>query len=314
MNNQIVVLGPIAYDDIETPYGKVNRVLGGCGCYISLVCANFEVKCSLVSIAGRDFAEEDYLLLKEKNIDLDGLEIDQNGNTLYWSGFYDYEKNIRITRTTEIGVFENFNPNLSDRLLHPSILLLGNIHPQVQLNTLRQFERTPLFIALDTMNYWIKNELKLLLEVIKKVDLICINNEEALSLTGEKSIIMAGETLQKMGPRHVIIKLGEFGAYLFSSKERFFTPAYPIATPKDPTGAGDCFLGGFISYIVQNQKFGFNTMKKAMQYGTASASLVVEDFGVRRIRNISFEVIQDRVNQLRELTKWKGNNLIYNRR
>ena len=305
MNNQIVVLGPIAYDDIETPYGKVSRVLGGCGCYVSLVCANFEVECSLVSVAGRDFAEEDYLLLKDNNVDLGGLEIDQSGTTLHWSGFYDFEKNTRITRTTEIGVFENFNPNLPQRLLDPSVLLLGNIHPQVQLNILRQFEEKSLFIGLDTMNYWIRNELQLLLQVIEKVDLICINNEEALSLTREKSIIAAGEKIRKMGARYVIIKLGEFGAYLFFEKKKFFTPAYPIATPKDPTGAGDCFLGGFISYLVQNQNFGFNSMKKAMQYGTASASLVVEDFGVRNIRNISFDVIQDRVDRLRELTRWK---------
>ncbi|MCY3998449.1 MAG: PfkB family carbohydrate kinase [Flavobacteriaceae bacterium] len=287
MDKPIVVFGPIAYDDIETRYGRVKKILGGCGAYTSVVVSSYAVECSLISIVGKDFKQTDREFLINKGVSLEHLETEPTDNTLFWSGYYSEDFTNRITRETKVGVYTNYDPIIPEGLKNPEILVLGNISPQIQWSIWNQFSKKPVLTVLDTMNYWIDSQLEFLKRIIGKVDVISINNEEAFSLTNERNPHDAAKKLMAMGPRYVIIKLGEFGAYLFSKHQYYYSPAHTVDKAIDPTGAGDCFIGGFIGYLYQSKDYSFENMKMAMGHGTVSASFVVEDFGLKNLEYLN---------------------------
>ncbi len=305
MDNLIVVFGPIAYDDIETQHGRVKKILGGCGAYTSVVVSSYPVECSLISRVGKDFQQSDKDFLISKGVDLEYLEIDQTGNTLFWSGCYSQDFASRSTRETKVGVFANHAPIVPKTLKKPEILVLGNISPKIQWSIWNQFSTKPPLTVLDTMNYWIDSQLKNLKQIISKVDLLSINNEEAFSLTNESRIHDAAEKLMGMGPQYIIIKIGAYGAFLFSKHQYDYSPAYPVDQTVDPTGAGDCFLGGFVGFLSETKDYSFENMKLAMHHGTVSASFVVEDFGLRNLVHLTKASRNTRLKQYNTLIQLK---------
>ncbi len=287
MDKPILVFGPIAYDDIETRYGRVKKILGGCGAYTSVVVSSYAVECSLISIVGKDFKQADRDFLINKGVSLEHLETKQTESTLFWSGYYNEDFTGRTTKETKVGVFTNYDPIIPNALINSEILVLGNISPKIQWGIWNQFSTPPLLTVLDTMNYWIDSQLACLKRIIGKVDVVSINNEEAFSLTNKLNPHDAAKKLMAMGPKFIIIKLGEFGAYLFSEDQYYYSPAYAVGKTIDPTGAGDCFIGGFIGYLSQSKDYSFENMKMAMAHGTVSASFVVEDFGLKNLVHLN---------------------------
>ena len=300
MDKPIVVFGPIAYDDIETRYGRVEKILGGCGAYISVVVSSYAVECSLISRVGKDFQQSDREFLITKGVDLEYLEIGKTGNTLFWSGYYGDDFTNRVTRETKVGVFTDYAPTIPGTLKNSEILVLGNISPEIQLSIWNQFSKKPALTVLDTMNYWIDSQLECLKQIMYKVDVISINNEEAFGLTNELKPHDAAKKLMEMGPQYVIIKLGEFGAFLFSEHQYYYVPAYRVDKTIDPTGAGDCFIGGFVGFLSESKDYSLENMKRAMHHGTVSASFVVEDFGLKNLVHLTKE---SRHNRLKEYDK-----------
>jgi len=297
----VIVLGSVAYDDIQTPYGRVSKVLGGSGSYIGVVASYYDIFCSLVSKAGRDFSDQDRFFLEKSGVDLQNLEIDGSDNTLFWSGVYDQDNINRHTRETKIGVFNHFDPDISKQLSSPYALILGNIDPVIQLKVLEKFSLKPKITLLDTMDYWIQNRLDSLMEIIQKVDILSINNQEAYNLTKKHHPKDAASELLKLGVKFVIIKLGEYGSFIYSGDNSFYMPCYPISVAKDPTGAGDCFLGGFAGYLTQTGENSFDNMKLAMQHGTVMASFIVEDFGLKNLSQLNKENFSERFQYLTKL-------------
>lgn len=302
--NKLLIVGSVAFDAIETPFGKTDKILGGAGAYIGLSASFFKLKQAIVSVVGEDFPQEYIDLLTERNIDVTGLEVVKGGKTFFWSGRYHNDLNSRDTLETQLNVLADFNPIVPQDYKDADVVLLGNLHPLVQISVLDQMETQPKLIVLDTMNFWMDCALPELKEVIKRVDVITINDEEARQLSGEYSLVKAAAKIGEMGPKYVVIKKGEHGALLFHEKEVFFAPALPLEEVFDPTGAGDTFAGGFAGYITQSENISFENMKNAIIYGSNMASFCVEKFGAERMIHLSKEEVLDRLEQFKALTQF----------
>lgn len=303
--SKLLIVGTVAFDAIETPFGKTDKILGGAATYIGLSAANFKVTSGIVSVVGGDFPQEYIQMLNDRNVDTKGIEIVREGKTFFWSGKYHNDMNTRDTLATELNVLENFNPIVPENFKDAGIVMLGNLHPLVQNAVLEQMSKRPKLVVLDTMNFWMDIALSELKEVIKKVDVITINDEEARQLSGEYSLLVAAEKIQAMGPKYVVIKKGEHGALLFHKEQVFFAPALPLEEVYDPTGAGDTFAGGFTGYLAKTNDVSFENMKNALIHGSNLASFCVEKFGTERMQNVTQEEINERLLSFRSLTKYE---------
>jgi sugar/nucleoside kinase (ribokinase family) len=302
--NKLLIVGTVAFDAIETPFGKTDKILGGAGTYIGLSASHFNLQSAIVSIVGDDFPQEYLDLLTSKNIDISGLEVVKGGKTFFWSGKYHNDLNSRDTLATELNVLADFNPVVPQNFKNADVVMLGNLHPLVQSSVLDQMEVKPKLVVLDTMNFWMDCALPELLEVIKRIDVITINDEEARQLSGEYSLVKAAAKIHQMGPKYVVIKKGEHGALLFHNKDVFFAPALPLEDVFDPTGAGDTFAGGFAGFITQSENISFDNMKKAIIHGSNLASFCVEKFGTERMEHLQKTEVQQRLKQFKALTQF----------
>jgi len=302
--SKLLIVGTVAFDAIETPFGKTDKILGGAATYIGLSASNFKVPMSIVSVVGDDFPKEDIQLLEDRNIDVSGLEVVKGGKTFFWSGRYHNDMNSRDTLDTQLNVLENFTPVVPKKFKKAEVVMLGNLHPLVQLSVIEQMEKQPKLIVLDTMNFWMDIALDDLKKVIKKVDVITINDEEARQLSGEYSLVKAARIIREMGPKYVVIKKGEHGALLFYNEEMFFAPALPLEEVFDPTGAGDTFAGGFTGYLASTEDYSFENMKNAIIHGSNLASFCVEKFGTERMKDLSKKEINKRLKNFKELTQF----------
>lgn len=300
--NKLLIVGSVAFDAIETPFGKTDKILGGAAPYIGLSASFFNLQSAIVSVVGDDFPQEYLDLLTSKNIDISGLEIVKGGKTFFWSGLYHNDLNSRDTLSTELNVLADFQPKVPQNFKNADVVMLGNLHPLVQSSVLDQMDVKPKLVVLDTMNFWMDCALPELLEVIKRIDVITINDEEARQLSGEYSLVKAAAKIHKMGPKFVVIKKGEHGALLFQNKDIFFAPALPLEEVFDPTGAGDTFAGGFAGFITQSENISFHNMKQAVIQGSNLASFSVEKFGTERMKALKKEEVQDRLKQFKALT------------
>ncbi|HET7360934.1 MAG TPA: PfkB family carbohydrate kinase [Salinimicrobium sp.] len=302
--SKLLIVGSVAFDAIETPFGKTDKILGGAATYIGLSATQFDVDCAIVSVVGEDFPQEYLDLLTEKNIDISALEVVKGGKTFFWRGKYHNDLNSRDTLETQVNVLADFNPQVPENFKSPDIVMLGNLHPGIQLNVLEQLER-PKLVILDTMNFWMDNTLDELLDVIAKVDVLAINDEEARQLTNEHSLVKAARKIEEMGPKYVVIKKGENGALLFHDEQIFFAPALPLEEVFDPTGAGDTFAGGFAGYLAYTQDVSFKNMKNAVIYASTLASFCVEKFGTERTLDLTKKEIHERLEEFRALTQFE---------
>jgi len=303
--SKLVIVGTVAFDAIETPFGKTDKILGGAATFIGLSASQFKVDSAVVSVVGGDFPQEYLDLLKDRNIDISGIEMVKDGKTFFWSGRYHNDMNSRDTLATELNVLADFNPVVPQAYRDAEIVMLGNLHPAIQIGVLDQMEKKPKLVILDTMNFWMDNALNTLHEVIKRIDVITINDEEARQLTGEYSLAVAAKKIQEMGPKYVVIKKGEHGALLFNGGNAFFAPALPLEEVFDPTGAGDTFAGGFAGYIAKTGDISFESIKNAVIYGSTLASFCVEKFGTERMLNLSGNEIAKRLKQFKDLTQFE---------
>ena len=303
--NKLLIVGTVAFDAIETPFGKTDKILGGAGTYIGLSASFFNLQSAIVSVVGDDFPQEYLDLLNERNVDISGLEVVKGGKTFFWSGRYHNDLNSRDTLDTQLNVLADFQPKVPQNYKNADVVMLGNLHPLVQSSVLDQMETKPKLVVLDTMNFWMDCALPELLEVIKRIDVITINDEEARQLSGEYSLVKAAAKIQAMGPKYVVIKKGEHGALLFHNKEVFFAPALPLEEVFDPTGAGDTFAGGFAGFITQSENVSFENMKNAIIYGSNLASFCVEKFGTDRMVDLDKEEVMSRLQQFKSLTQFE---------
>jgi sugar/nucleoside kinase (ribokinase family) len=302
--NKLLIVGTVAFDAIETPFGKTDKILGGAATYIGISASFFNVKSAIVSVVGDDFPQEYLDLLTDRNIDISGIEVVKGGKTFFWSGLYHNDLNSRDTLVTELNVLADFQPKVPQDYKNAEIVMLGNLHPLVQSSVLDQMETKPKLVVLDTMNFWMDCALPELLDIIKRVDVITINDEEARQLSGEYSLVKAAAKIHTMGPKYVVIKKGEHGALLFHGKEIFFAPALPLEEVFDPTGAGDTFAGGFSGYITQSENVSFENMKNAIIYGSNLASFCVEKFGTERMVALEEKEVVARLKQFKSLTQF----------
>ncbi|MCB9203275.1 MAG: bifunctional hydroxymethylpyrimidine kinase/phosphomethylpyrimidine kinase [Flavobacteriales bacterium] len=298
---KITAVGTVAFDAIETPFGKTDKILGGAATYIGLSASVLDVDVELVSVVGGDFPKKYIELLSGKNIGIEGIEVIPDGKTFFWSGKYHNDMNSRDTLVTELNVLEGFNPKLPINAQNSEILLLGNLHPGVQLSVIEQVKDAKL-VVLDTMNFWMDQTWDLLLKTIKKTNVLSINDSEARQLSGEYSLVKAAKKIHEMGPKYVIIKKGEHGALLFGEGEVFVAPALPLEDVFDPTGAGDSFVGGFVAYLAKEKDLSFNAMRNAVIVGSALASFSVEKFGTERIQEITTSDLNKRLKEFKQLT------------
>lgn len=302
--SKLLIVGTVAFDAIETPFGKTDKILGGAATYIGLAASHFNLDSAVISVVGGDFPDKHLSLLKNKNINISGIEIVKEGKTFFWSGKYHNDMNSRDTLSTELNVLADFNPIVPETYKDADIVMLGNLHPLVQLSVLNQMKSKPKLTILDTMNFWMDNTLEDLLKVIEKVDVITINDEEARQLTGEYSLRKAAKKIHSMGPKYVVIKKGEHGALIFSGSQVFYAPALPLEEVFDPTGAGDTFAGGFAGFLAASKNISFDNMKNAVIYGSALASFCVEKFGTQRMENLTNTEVNERLSQFKSLTQF----------
>jgi sugar/nucleoside kinase (ribokinase family) len=300
----ILVVGTVAFDAIETPFGKTDKIVGGAATYICLSSSFFTKKLNLVSVVGEDFPKEAIQMLKEKNVNTKGLQIKEGEKTFFWSGKYHDNMNTRDTMDTQLNVLENFEPIVPEEFKDSEFLMLGNLMPSVQKKVLDQMTKRPKLIVLDTMNFWMDLFMDDLKEALKEVDVLTINDEEARQLSGEYSLVKAAKVILAMGPKYLIIKKGEHGALLFNNKEVFFAPALPLEEVFDPTGAGDSFAGGFIGYLAKTNDVSFENMKRAVINGSAMASFCVEKFGTQKLTEINQDDVDERINEFVNLVKF----------
>ncbi len=306
--SKLVIVGTVAFDAIETPFGKTDKILGGAATYIGLSAANFDnVDAAAVSVVGGDFPQEYLDLLTDRKVNIDGVEIVKDGKTFFWSGKYHNDMNSRDTLVTELNVLEHFNPIVPESYKDAEVVMLGNLHPAVQQGVLDQMTKKPKLAILDTMNFWMDIALDDLKAVIKNVDVITINDEEARQLSGEYSLVIAARKIHEMGPKYVVIKKGEHGALLFHNDDMFYAPALPLEEVFDPTGAGDTFAGGFAGYLAKTGDYSFENMKRAIIYGSTLASFCVEKFGTERMQNLTDKEIYKRLDQFKSLTQFDIN-------
>ena len=298
--SKVIVVGTLAFDTIETPFGKVERVIGGSAPFASLAAKTKDIECAIISIIGGDFPKSYLDILISKKIDISEVQIIKDGKSFFWSGKYHENMNKRDTLETQLNVLAIFNPKIPKNFTNPDILVLGNLDPKVQLSVVNQFEKKPKFIMLDTMNFWMDNSLESLLEVIKKVDLICINDEEVIQLSGCKNLDEGLRSILEMGPKYIIMKRGEYGASIFSSSEKFTCKSFPVDNVIDPTGAGDSFAGSFAGYLGKSKNYDFNSISNALIYANAIASFSVEKFGVENMLDLKKNEIDERINYIKK--------------
>jgi len=299
-----LIVGTVAYDEIETPKKHSGKILGGAATYIGLSSALFSSQASIISVVGGDFEPSFLELLKSKGLNIDSIEIISKGKTFYWKGKYHKDWNKRDTLSTQLNVLADFNPVVKKEDAFSEIIVLGNLHPAVQNSVLSQMRSKTKSVILDTMNFWMDNSLQELLKVIKQVNIIIINDEEAIQLSGKDTLFAAATEILKMGPEHVVIKKGEHGAMLFSEKEFFTTPAYPVNKVEDPTGAGDSFAGGFAGFLSQSKDLDFETLKLAVVHGTVLASFCVEGFGTSKMEKLNKETVEKRFKEFKKYTRY----------
>lgn len=305
MNNKLLVIGTMAYDAIETPFGKTGRILGGCATYIGLAASQFDTQCGLVSVIGDDFEDTHLDLLKGVGLDLAGVVSIPGEKTFFWSGKYHNDLNSRTTLETQLNVLTKFKPVVPDHFKDASIVLLGNLDPNLQLEVLDQMEAKPSLVVMDTMNFWIESYRDKLDEVIGRVDVISINDEEARQITETHSLVEAAQKLHVMGPSYVIIKKGEHGALLFHDQKIFCAPALPLEEVFDPTGAGDSFIGGFVGHLSQSARISFEEMKAATIMGSAMASFTVQKFGTKSLEELTPSSLKERIIAFKSLTEFE---------
>lgn len=300
----LVNVGTVAFDAIETPFGKTDKIIGGACTYISLAASYFTNGAKIVSVVGDDFPKDVIDMFADRGISTEGLQVKQGEKTFFWSGKYHNDMNSRDTLDTQLNVLETFDPLIPDSYQDCEYLMLGNLAPAAQLQVIDRLEKRPKLIVLDTMNFWMEVALDDLLAVIKEIDVLTINDEEARLLSGEYSLRKAAKKILTMGPKYLIIKKGEHGALLFNEERVFFAPALPLEEVFDPTGAGDTFAGGFIGYLASSDNISWENMKNAIIMGSALASFTVEKFGIERLRDLTMGEIADRISQFAELTNF----------
>jgi len=302
--SKLLAVGTVAFDAIETPFGKTDKILGGSGTFVGLAASQFGIKTGVVSVVGGDFSKSYLDMMNSRGINTDGIEIDTNGKTFFWSGKYHNDMNSRDTLITELNVLETFTPVVPEDFKNATIVMLGNLHPLTQASVLDQMKERPKLVVLDTMNFWMDIALNDLHTVLKRVDVVTINDEEARQLSGEYSLVNAAKKIYSMGPKYVVIKKGEHGALLFNEGKMFFAPALPLAEVFDPTGAGDTFAGGFCGYLAKTEDFSFENMKNAIIYGSNLASFCVEKFGTERMQELTIDEVKERLLAFKELTQF----------
>lgn len=301
----LLTVGTVAFDDIETPLGKADRIVGGAATYIGLAASYFTDDLQLVSVIGDDFPQDVLNQLSDRGVNLEGLQVKEGEKSFFWAGRYHDNMNERDTLDTQLNVLADFDPVLPETHKSPDYLMLGNLTPSVQQRVLDQLTHRPKLIAMDTMNFWMDNALAELHQVIEKIDMLIINDEEARQLSGEYSLVKAAAKIMKMGPTTLAIKKGEHGALLFQNDDVFFAPALPLAEVFDPTGAGDTFAGGLVGYLAESDDTSFESMKRAIIYGSAMASFCVEKFGIERLLTLSRAEIETRVERFAGLVHFK---------
>lgn len=306
----LLVVGTVAFDSINTPFGKAEKVIGGAATYISWAASFYFRKIRLVSVIGDDWPESELHHLRARGVDTEGLQVKKGEKSFFWEGIYHNDMNSRDTLVTDLNVLADFDPVLPEAYKNSDFVMLGNLTPDVQLRVLDQLTTRPKLIALDTMNFWMEVAMPSLKKVLKRVDLLSINDEEARQLSGEHSLVKAAAAIKKMGPKYVIIKKGEHGALLFYKKSVFFAPALPLQDVVDPTGAGDSFAGGFMGYMAQSGNVLYNNMKRAMIYGSVMASFCVEDYSLNKFQTLTDEEVLNRVLEFVKLTKFSVNNTL----
>ena len=302
---KLLVVGSVAFDAIETPFGKTDKILGGAATYIGIASSILNVKSGIVSVIGGDFPQADLDMLTARGVNIEGIEMVKEGKTFFWSGKYHNDLNSRDTLVTEVNVLENFDPKIPESMQDAEILMLGNLHPGVQLSVLERMRNRPKLVILDTMNFWMDSAWDTLMQMIAKTDVITINDEEARQLSGEYSLVKAAKKIHEMGPEFVIIKKGEHGALLFHNGKIFAIPALPLEEVFDPTGAGDTFAGGFAAYLAKKENFSFETMKSALIVGSAMASFTVEKFGTEKLQEVTEREMIDRIKNFKDLTTFE---------
>jgi len=302
--SKLVIVGTVAFDAIETPFGKTDKILGGAATYIGLSSAQFDIDPAIVSVVGGDFLQSDIQMLESKGINTQGLEVVKEGKTFFWSGKYHNDMNSRDTLATELNVLETFTPQVPDSYKDAQVVMYENLHPMVQMSVIEQMH-DPKMVVLDTMNFWMDIALDDLKKVISKVDVITINDEEARQLSGAYSLVNASKIIMEMGPKYVVIKKGEHGALIFYKDEMFYAPAMPLAEVFDPTGAGDTFAGGFTGYLAKTGDYSFESMKRAIIYGSCLASFCVEKFGTQRMEHLTKKEIDLRLQKFKGLTQYE---------
>tara|TARA_B100000475_G_scaffold82364_1_gene59293 strand:+ start:1268 stop:2176 length:909 start_codon:yes stop_codon:yes gene_type:complete len=298
--SKVIVVGTLAFDTIETPYGKVERVIGGSAPFASLAAKTKNVECAVVSIVGNDFPKSYLDLLVSKGIDISEVQIEKSGKSFFWSGKYYHNMNKRDTLETQVNVLANFDPKIPKNYTNLDILVLGNLDPKVQLSVISQFEKRPKFTMLDTMNFWMDNTLDNLLKIISKVDLLCINDEEVIQLSGCEDYKNGIKKILTMGPKYLIMKKGEYGSTLYSDNLEFFCPSFKVKKVIDPTGAGDSFAGAFAGHLAESKNYTFESISSALIYANAVASFCVEKFGIENMLNISKDEIDKRISFIKK--------------
>ena len=300
----LIVVGSMAFDSIETPFGKTDRIVGGAATYIALSASNFTRPIKQISVVGGDFPKEELDDLKSRGVELEGVQIKKNEKSFFWSGRYHLDMNTRDTLETQLNVLGTFQPVVPESYQGAEFLMLGNLSPAVQLSAIEQLKQKPKLIALDTMNFWMESALPDLEKVLKQVDVLMINDSEARQLSAQYSLVKAAKEIMKMGPRFLVIKKGEHGALLFNENHVFFAPALPLEDVFDPTGAGDTFAGGFMGHLAHTRDISFENMKTAIIVGSAMASFCVEKFGATRLREITRADIDRRIQEFVELVQF----------
>lgn len=301
----LITVGTMAFDAIETPFGKTSQIVGGSATYVAYAASNFVKPVQQISIVGYDFPQEEMDELRKRGVHLDGVEIVPNKKSFFWSGRYHEDMNSRDTLVTDLNVLADFDPKIPDSYQGAEFLMLGNLAPKIQLNVIQELKQRPKLIAMDTMNFWMEVAMSELQIVLKYVDMLIVNDAEARQLTGMFSLVKAAKSIMQMGPKYLIIKKGEHGALLFHGDEVFFAPALPLEEVFDPTGAGDTFAGGFMGHLAKTGDISFENMKRGIIVGSAMASFCVEKFGPTRLKEVNQGDINNRIQQFKDLVSFE---------
>ena len=302
----LLVIGSVAFDDIETPFGRAEKIVGGAGTYIAWAASYFVHDIRIVSIVGEDFPQSELDALESRGVDTSGIKIVEGGKSFFWAGKYHLNFNSRDTLVTELNVLADFNPVLTPEQRNSEYVMLGNLTPAIQMSVIQQMDIHPKVLALDTMNYWMDSAMEELKEVLSHIDLLIINDEEARQLSGQYSLLKASEIIRAMGPKYIVIKKGEHGALLFGEDRVFFAPALPLTEVQDPTGAGDTFAGGLMGYLASRETINFEALKQAIICGSTMASFCVEKFGTEAIRNLTIPEVQERLDKFTHLVNFES--------